>query len=816
MSRSWVVHKFGGSSVADADHYRRVADVLANAPGERKAVVVSAMKGMTDGLLGLIDQAEAGEDYRAGLQEIESRQLGAFNDLLGSSEDALSGNFRDIADLLRGAQLVGSADGPVRDVVSGSGELWSARLLTAYLISQGLSARMVDAREFLEVASGEMGPVVDWESSSERLGAITSDDDSDYWIIPGYVARTPRGRPTTLGRNGSDFSAAIVGQLVKAEEIHIWTDVDGVMSADPRLVSDAQLLDSISYDEALELAYFGAKVLHPQTLAPAIAAQIPVFIRNTFAPEKNGTRIGPQSSDDFQIKGITAVRDVALINVEGAGMIGVPGTARRLFGALKRGNISVVMISQASSEHSICVAVQGPSSKTAVGLLQEEFDEELRGGYLQSIASQRNLAVLAVVGDAMAGHPGVAARLFSALGNAGINIHAIAQGSSERNISTVIHAEDAERGLRTVHSAFYLSPQTLSVGVLGCGNVGQVLIDQIQGELKTLREESNVDIRVRAISRSTRMLLENHSIDLADWRDRLENHSQPADPDALVAHIQDDHIPHAVLIDCTASEEVALRHADWLARGIHVITANKKGCSAQLSYYQSLRQACADSGSRYLYETTVGAGLPVVQSLRDLRKTGDRVKCVEGIFSGTLAYLFNLFDGSRPFSELVHEAWQKGYTEPDPRDDLSGTDVARKLVILAREIGINIELEDLKVSSLVPEGLESGSIELFLEGLKDHDESMKSRYQQALSDGSRLRFVARIADGEQGVVGLTTVPADHPFAGIDLTDNVVRYVTERYCDNPLVVRGPGAGPAVTAGGIFADLLRLSSMLGAQV
>ncbi|MEM1090916.1 MAG: bifunctional aspartate kinase/homoserine dehydrogenase I [Pseudomonadota bacterium] len=808
------VYKFGGSSVADADHYRRVANICSAALGSPLIVVVSAMKGMTDALFALIELSESGQDYSADLEQLCNRQREAFTTLTGAVPPEVESDFADLADLLRGAALVRSADGPVRDTVSGMGELWSSRLLTAHLTQLDQDADWLDARRFIVVSEGEMGPNVDWTASREGLTSTLEDRRPAIWVMPGYVARTGRGRTTTLGRNGSDFSAAIVGRLMDADEIHIFTDVDGVMSADPRLVPDARVLSAISFDEALELAYFGAKVIHPQTLGPAIAADIPVRIRNTFAPEGAGTRIGLKDGDDFSIKGISAIDDVGLVNVEGGGMIGVPGTARRLFGALKRGNISVVMISQASSEHSICVGVAGSSLRSATALLQEEFEDELRQGLINTISSQPGHSVLAIVGDAMAGQPGIAARYFSALGAAGINVRAIAQGSSERNISTVIPQADVQRGVRAVHSAFYLSAQTLSVGVIGHGNVGGALLNQLHREVERLRAESSVDIRIRAIAGSRKMLLGDGRLELEAWKKQVEESGEATDLDVLADHVQTDHVPHAVLIDCTASDVVADLHHRWLGRGIHVITANKKAAAGDLDLYRQLLTASQLTGSRYLYETTVGAGLPVVQTLSDLRQTGDRVQMIEGIFSGTLAYLFNMYDGSRGFSALVREAWEKGYTEPDPRDDLTGTDVARKLVILAREIGMELNVKDLTVSSLVPAELEEATVDEFLAGLEQHDGALAARLEAANAANRRLRFVGRLTSDGKASVGLTEVEGDHPFAGIDLTDNVVRYVTDRYCDNPLIVRGPGAGPEVTAAGVFADLLRLGSMLGA--
>lgn len=811
----WVVYKFGGSSVASAGHYRAVGALIAASEAPRLAVVVSAMRGVTDRLLGLLEQAESGAAFDDGLKALEAHQHDVHRELIGAIPESLDNNFEDLHDLLHAVRLARFAGAPVRDLVSGMGELWSAGLLAAHLAEQGREARLVDPREFMLVSRGEMGPEVDW-SESARLLAEHAADEGDCWVLPGYVAREPGGRMTTLGRNGSDYSAAIIGRLLGAREIVIWTDVDGVMSADPALVPDALVLDKLSYDEALELAYFGARVIHPKTLAPAIDLQIPIRIRNTFRPDHSGTLIGERDDEEFRIKGITSIDGLALVNIEGAGMIGVPGTARRVFGALQRGAISVVLISQASSEHSICVCVEAGAAPAAVAKLNEEFSSELASGKIQRILPTEEVSILAVVGDSMTGQPGIAARYFTALADAGINVRAIAQGSSERNISAVIDHEDVQRGLRAVHSAFYLSAQTLSVGILGTGHVGGALLDQLAGELDRLRAEAGVDIRIRAIARSKEMVLTDPSIAPADWRAAFEQSAVATDLDALAAHVHADHLPHAVLIDLTASEEVALRHAEWLGRGLNVITANKKANAADYSLYREIRRAAHAAGTRYLYETNVGAGLPVVQTLRDLRQTGDRIESIEGILSGTLAYLFNIFDASRPFSELVRDAWKEGYTEPDPRDDLSGMDVARKLVILAREVGIMLDLGDLEVESLTPPDLAGGGVEDFLKGLAKHDDTMAQRYRAAVERGQVLRFVGRMDRAGRGRIGLVEVPADHVFAQIDLTDNVVRYTTARYDRNPLIVRGPGAGPAVTAAGVFADLLRLCSMLGARI
>ncbi len=820
---SWVVHKFGGSSVADAACFARVAAIVEAQAGQKQAVVLSACKGVTDALLQLVQSAERqDETWRSGLTALRVRHAGIAGELLPAAQvqEYLAEFDRDAADLetvLRTTQVMRTAGQHVRDRVSGYGEIWSTRLFSRYLALRATRRGLywIDARACVVATWGPLGPSIHWELSTQRLQELLPNDAATL-VITGYIASDADGIQTTLGRNGSDFSASIFGALLSAAEIHIWTDVDGVLSADPRRVPDARVIDALSYNEAMELAYFGAKVIHPQTMAPAVGRDIPIWIRNTFAPEKPGTLICAKPQSDQPVKGITSIDEVALVNIEGAGMIGVPGTAHRLFGALREADISVILISQGSSEHSICCAIPARQAARATSVLQRAFERELADGQIQSVEVTGNLAILAVVGDGMAGMPGVAGKVFDALGTANVNVRAIAQGASERNISVVVEGSHATRALRAVHAGFYLSPHTLSIGIIGPGTVGQVLLDQLNSQSARLASEFNINLRVRGIMSSKRMTLAPAAIELDRWREQVQQSSEAADYERFLAHVRVDYLPHTVIIDCTADESVARRYHDWLSAGVHVITPNKKANSGELGYYRSLQTARRASGAHYLYEATVGAGLPVIQTVRDLRETGDDISSIEGIFSGTLAYLFNVYDGSTPFSAIVRDAKQRGYTEPDPRDDLSGKDVARKLIILGREMGLGLEMSDVKVESLVPGGLETGSSEAFLEQLPRYDGEMKQRYEAAKARGRVLRYVGRVTAAGEATVGLMELDLRHAFANIALTDNVVRYATSRYCDNPLIVQGPGAGPAVTAGGVFADLLRLATFLGARL
>jgi len=824
----WIVHKFGGSSVADADCFRRVADIVEAAPqgaaNPREAVVLSACRGVTDALLALVSLAERPDgDFMSAIEALKARHVALAAELISPAACAdytaqLDHDCGNIAGMLQAVRLIRAAPQSMRDVISGYGEIWSTRLFTHFLRERGRipgTVRWVDARDVVIVEWGPLGPAVQWSASEQNLRRLVPAGFTGRLIVTGFIATTTSGMQTTLGRNGSDFSGSIFGALLAAAEIIIWTDVDGVLSADPRLVPNAQVIDQLSYNEAMELAYFGAKVIHPQTMEPAVARDIPIYIRNTFAPQKRGTLICAKPVSALMVKGITTIDPVALVNLEGAGMIGVPGTAHRLFGALRDAGISVILISQGSSEHSICFAIPEAQAVRAEAAVRRAFDTELRDGQIQRVDVGLGLSILAVVGDGMAGAHGVAAKVFNSLGGAAISVRAIAQGASERNISVVVDGKGAAKALRAVHAAFYLSPNTLSIGLIGPGTVGRVLLSQIGSQLERLRA-LNLDLRVRGIAGSKRMLLSETSIDLDHWAALLAEKGEPLDLAKFADHCQADYIPHTVLIDCTASGDVAAQYCAWLSRGIHLVTPNKKANSGPMPYYRALQEAGRAAGTHYLYEATVGAGLPVIQTLRDLRQTGDDVTSIEGIFSGTLAYLFNVFDGREPFSSIVRTAKSKGYTEPDPRDDLSGMDVARKLIILGREMGLTLELSDVEVRGLVPKTLENAGVEEFMQRLAEFDADMSAMLKEAGRKGQVLRYVGRVDAKGNATVGLTHLDAKHAFANIALTDNVVRFATRRYCDNPLIVQGPGAGPEVTAGGVFADLLRLSAYLGAHL
>lgn len=829
VSSPWRVHKFGGSSVADASCMERVARILEQDPAAQVGAVLSACRGVTDVLLNLVAAAEKQDQtLPQQIDAVRARHVNIANVLLPSpAQDSsrveyiaqLDQDCRDIAGILEAVRIMRSASQIVRDLISGYGEIWSTRLFARYLSSRGIrkNVKWIDARDIVVVDWGSLGPSVRWQESQANSDRLLQSKEPVTHIITGFIARDAQGLQTTLGRNGSDFSGSIFGALLHAQEIIIWTDVDGVLSADPRLVPDATVIDSLSYNEAMELAYFGAKVIHPQTMAPAVRNRIPIWIRNTFAPDKLGTIICEKPTSKLLVKGITCIDRISLMNLEGAGMIGVPGTAQRLFGTLRDHGISVILISQGSSEHSICFAIPESEAQRAEKVVREAFANELLQGQIQRVEATPACSILAVVGDGMAGSHGVAAKVFGALGNAGVNIRAIAQGASERNISVVIDGKQSARALRSVHSSFYLSPNTVSIGVIGPGVVGGALLDQLGSQIDRLAHDFKLNLRVRGLATTKRMLLANGEISLSRWRETIGAANEPADLAKFAEHIHADHLPHAILIDCSASAEVAACYPQWLAAGIHVVTPNKKANSLDMAFYDRLNEARRSGNAHYLYEATVGAGLPVILTLRDLRETGDEIRRIEGILSGTLAYLFNVWDGSRPFSAVVREAKAKGYTEPDPRDDLSGIDFARKIVILGREMGLRLEMGDVALQGLVPAPLLKCNVEEFLDRLPEFDASMLQKLEAARARGKVLRYVGTLdAATSKASVGLVELDKSHTFANINLTDNVVRFTTSRYNQNPLVVQGPGAGPEVTAGGVFADLLRVCAYLGAKI
>ncbi|MEQ1878159.1 MAG: bifunctional aspartate kinase/homoserine dehydrogenase I, partial [Bdellovibrionia bacterium] len=764
--------------------------------------------------------------YINGLKAVTEQHEATSKELLSAEkhlafQKAFAKDIADVTDVLKATWTLKAAGEPVQELVSGYGEIWSARLLAAHLQDTKASSDWIDARQIIFVEPSEAGPVVLWEHNAKAVEANSDSFAHDIAVFTGYIASFIGGVPTTLKRNGSDWSSAIMAKLLKAKSLTIWKEVDGVMSADPRIVPEAFMLHELSYKEANELAFFGAKVLHPKTMAPAMDEKIPIWIRNSYRPQDKGTLIhftdGAVKPADaaHAVKGFALVDHVAVLNLEGTGMMGVPGIAQRLFGSLREVSVSVIMISQASSEQSICFAVPFDQSKLAHDTVAKAFFSEIHHGLIQKVEVSEKCSILAAVGDNMVHTPGVSATLFKALASAGVNVRAIAQGSSERNISVVVAHSDRHRALRAAHSGFYLSEQTISLTLVGPGLIGKTLLQQLGQRLAHLKSKHRIDIRVRAIANSKKMLLSDEPLNLDTWERDFEKSAVALDYDALLKHAKPFYFPHAVILDCTASDSVASLYKSWLSAGVHVVTPNKKANSRELSYYNELHELKSRHRAHYLYSTTVGAGLPVISTLKDLVQTGDKILKIEGILSGTLSYIFNTIKPGMKFSSVVLDAKAKGYTEPDPRDDLSGTDVARKLTILAREMGEKIELSDAKVESLVPEPLRAlKSADEFLTRIHEFDSEFEAKLVAADNRGEVLRFVGVLEPGAAPSVKLGAYPKSHAFARISGSDNIVSFTTERYLSQPLIVQGPGAGPEVLAAGAFADLLRLASYLGA--
>lgn len=807
--KNYHLHKFGGSSVANADRFAFLKEKILL--GKKEIIVVSAVQGTTSSLQEILDEAKAGAEYNEKLYKLRDLHNIIINNLLGEEERLFTSIQKDINiinNILLTVQITGFYAKEIQDMILGYGEIWSAKILTCYLGKYN-SVAYLDASTVLFTYQKNGVICIDWARSEEALGAYLNNQTFDQLVITGFIASNQQEKRTTLGRNGSDFSAAIFAKLFQVKYLTIWTDVDGIFTADPNKVRSAFVIESLSYKEALELAYFGAKVLHPMTIGPLLRDKIPMYIKNSFNPEAKGTLItDAPAKTSWLIKGLSSIDNIALINIEGAGMIGVSGMASRIFEIVHQANVSVILIAQASSEHSICFAVASHQADEAVNILKENLQFEIDRQHIEKIHVDKTCAILSVVGDDMVGKTGVSDKLCRSLARANINIRAISQGSSERNISIVINNQDMNKALQAAHAGFYLSPGTISIGLIGPGQVGSTLLKQI----REVESSCDVNLFVRGIMNSNKMLLSHEPIDLSSWEKLLGRSEIKSNLDNFLNHILTDDVPHAVIIDCTANPEIAKTYDVILNKGIHIITPNKHANAGDLNYYKKIKSITHDKNSFYLYEATVCAGLPVINTLQDLIKTGDQIHRIDGIVSGTLSYIFNEMDNGRSFSESVLAAKQRGYTEPDPREDLSGMDVARKFVCLAREIGLDASLDDVTVYDLVPPSLKNCSLDEFLAKLPEHDESMQEIFTKLNQEKGRVCYAGSIfADGKIKVA-IQAVHHTHPFARLKSTDNMLIFHSRRYSDQPLVIQGPGAGAEVTAAGIFADLLRLVSFL----
>ncbi len=808
--------KFGGSSLATAERIAEVAEIVraARARGPL-AVVVSALGGVTNDLgAAATEAAEGSREIPDLLAPLSERHIEALREVAAPGEhteleELVRSTISRLGDLLQGLRLVGEASPRSRDRILACGELLSAPIVAAALRRAGVEARALDARQLIVTDAAFGAARVDMEATKARLRESFAEQDA-VLVIPGFTGATPQGRTTTLGRGGSDLTASIVGVALGAEAVELWTDVDGVMSADPRLVPEARPIGRLRYDELMELSHFGAKVVYPPSVHPVRAAGIPLWIKNTFRPEAPGTLVTEEpeaaAATGSPVRGITSIDHVVMGRLEGDGMVGVPGVAMRLFGALARRGVSVILISQASSEHSICFAVAPEDQEAAGAAVDEEFRLDRRAGDIDELEVEDDVAIVAVVGAAMRELPGLAGRLFSVLGERGVNVRAIAQGSSELNISLVVKRPDKAPAVRAIHDAFFGAPSRVArLHVAGAGNVGGALLEQIAACRQQVEKTSGWRLEVRDVCRSTRWLADGEGIDPATAAERLA--AEPPGRGAL--EMVDGLVNHRapgthVFVDCSPSAAIAAAHSRLRSAGVHVVTANKKLLAGEMSDYRQLMSA--GPGGLY-YEATVGAGLPVIRTLADQLATGDRLMRAEGVLSGTVSFLMSELHREEPFSLAVRRARDLGTTETDPREDLSGEDVARKLLILARLAGATLERSDVEVEPLVPaDPWMAMELDEFWTRLPELDDEFASRAASATDTGDRLVYLASW-DGRRARVTLTAVGADHPCHGLGPAENLIAFHTRRYAKIPLVIRGRGGGPQVTASGVLADILR---------
>lgn len=809
------VLKFGGSSVSSPQRIRDVKKiVLETAKKERVAVVVSAFQGVTNQLLECARLAEKGDtSYESLYDQLARRHRDAVDLLAGKSKAthaAVDKLLAELQEVLQGIYLLRYSPPRALDVTASFGERLSALIVAAHF-HQTHPAVFVDSRHLVVTDEHFTQAAVLFDQTNKRIQSyfkqLFAKNKRVVPIVTGFIGSTEDGRTTTIGRNGSDYSAAIFGAALNASVVEIWTDVDGILSADPRTVPSAFVLPQMSYEEAMELSYFGAKVLHSATIAPAVAKKIPILIKNTLNPSAPGTRISEKAEDREGVaKGITSVDDVALFTLRGMSMVGVPGTSERLFRALAANKVNVILISQASSEHTICFAVSKADLAATRKAVAKEFHYELQGK-LTALDEKPDQTIIAIVGEGMKGTPGVSGKVFQALGRNSVNVSAIAQGASERNISFVIGSSQKNRALNAIHQAFFEKSKRLAVVVIGVGNIGGALLRQLHQQ-KSFLQSQGFDVRVYGVADSKHFVLSPEGIDLKRWKEELGTSNHAMNAHTLVHQISQLELTNAVLVDCTASSEIVDMYPEFVKANMHIVTPNKKANVLPWKQYKELMDLMKSRQKYFLYEANVGAGLPVISTLNDLIASGDQIVKIEGIFSGTLSYLFNHFDGARSFSGFVQEAHQLGYTEPDPRDDLSGEDVARKLLILARQLGLKMDMKNIRVENLVPADLRKRTFNKdFFTRFAKHDAAIQRRLETARLRGAVLRYVGTL-QGRAAFAGLKEIPMNHPFASTKGSDNIIAFTTHRYARTPLVVQGPGAGADVTAMGVFSDLLKL--------
>ncbi len=801
---------------------KQVVDIVQNKLKEYNTpviVVVSAMSGTTDMLLNCGNKASAtDETYKEVLKQLETKHLQTVKDLIPVQQQSsvlsmVKKYCNEMEDICNGIYLLGESSLRTRDKLVSYGELLSSTIIQHVFLTRGTNSVWKDARELIRTNSNYSNAAVDFAVTNQQINTFVQEANAQLIVVPGFIASDEQGITTTLGRGGSDYTSAILAAAIDASALEIWTDVSGMMTADPRWVFNAKIIPSISYQEAMELSHFGAKVIYPPTIQPVLNKNIPVWIKNTFAAADHGTVIENKqhlsytpSGDGGIITGISSISSLALLSLEGSGMVGIPGFSSRLFAALANAQINVILITQGSSEHSICVGVDVALAAKAKEVVDKTFEYEIATEKVEPLQIEEGLSIVALVGDQMRHHTGISGRMFSALGRNGVNIRAIAQGSTERNISAVVATADVRKAVNVLHEEFFETTKKLiNLFIVGTGNVGKKLLAQLKKQQTFLETHLRLQVNITGLSNSRNMLINENGIRPDQWQEELEQ-GQSANLQQYVQSIIQKNLRNSVFVDVTANGAIADVYATLLEKSIAVVACNKVAASSQLSNYKKLKHLSAEFNAPFLFETNVGAGLPIIGTLNDLMRSGDSIHRMEAVLSGTLNFVFNHYDGSRPFADVVKQAQDEGYTEPDPRLDLSGTDVMRKILILAREAGVQMEMEDITCNGFLPESCMKGTVADFYEAMKKEEAHFKAIYEKAKAENCKLKFVASYNQGVASV-GLQHIPPQHDLYHLYGKDNVVLFYTDRYADQPLVVKGAGAGAEVTASGVFADIMR---------